>query len=755
LRKITGAVITGAASLSCTFSAGTLAHDATIRWTRFGVPHVTAEDYASLGYGYGYVMAQDRLCLLADRIISLRGERSRAYGADGQAVIGFLPATNLNSDLFHRVQLSDASVEAAMGRLLDDTRDLSRGYAAGFNRYLRALKPQDRDALCPGAPLPEMRESDVVRAMMSIGTLWKAFHIGPFAESSVWGRAPAKSVAVSIQESALGPGIGSNAWAYGGDATRTGSSIVVANPHSRWRGHWLSLHQLHLTIPGELDVAGADFAGLPFPVVGFNADVAWSIEAPSTVSYFVLQLMKVEEGASARYTLDGESKPLALRPVAVEVKQADGSVRRESFPIAYSELGPLYRLPAMPGRPAGWYAVTDAGDGNAAGLDQFLAVARARDVAAFTRAVEDHRGLGAHLIAGDRHGSALYIESGPLLDVDDASLSACRVAGGAFNVLDGTRSSCSGRASTGEPKLLKAEKVPTLTTRGIVQNTNDSYRFSIHGRHVTGYSRLLGDPGSEPLDLRMPMSEKRMTEISADGAVTGDEAMSVVFDNRNYAAETWLDDILAPCAAEGGSSAAEVRRGCEILKAWDRRNEAWSRGALLFGEVWQRAQKVPGLYSSPFDIARPFAKREIATTGEVRTALLAAVADAVKSLAALKLTGAEPWGTLLAARGAETKVPLHGGPDGEGVLNALEGVGLGSDGYAAVGGGTDYLQLVRWESGKPVASVVLAHGQSDDPKSPHFSDQLALYSGKQLVRLPYTEAEIAADPQLRTLRLSD
>jgi acyl-homoserine-lactone acylase len=504
-------------------------------------------------------------------------------------------------------------------------------------------------------------------------------------------------------------------------------------------------------------VAGADFAGLPFPVVGFNADLAWSIEAPSTVSYFVLQLMKVEEGASPRYAIDGGSKPLTLRPVSVEMKQADGSLRRESFPIAWSELGPLYRLPAMPGRPAGWYAITDAGDGNAAGLDQFLAVARSKDVAAFTRAVESHRGLGAHLIAGDRHGNALYIESGPLLDIDDTALTGCRLAGEriAFNVLDGSRSSCSVRASTGEPKLLKADEFPTLTTRGIVQNTNDSYRFSIHGRHVKGYSRLLGNPDAEPLDLRMPMSDKRMQEISADGRVTADEAMNVVFDNRNYAAETWLDDILAACAAAEGSSAADVRRGCEILKAWDRRNEAQSRGALLFGEVWQRAQKVPGLYSTPFDIARPFAKRAIATTGEVRAGLIAAVADAVKSLSALELTGAEPWGTLLAARGPRGKVPLHGGPDGEGVLNALEGVDLGSEGYAAVGGGTDYLQLVRWESGRPVADVVLAHGQSDDPRSPHFSDQLSLYSSKQLVRLPYTEAEIAADPQLTTLKLSD
>jgi hypothetical protein len=40
-------------------------YSARIRRTEYGIPHVTATDYGSLGYGYGYAFAQDDLCVMA------------------------------------------------------------------------------------------------------------------------------------------------------------------------------------------------------------------------------------------------------------------------------------------------------------------------------------------------------------------------------------------------------------------------------------------------------------------------------------------------------------------------------------------------------------------------------------------------------------------------------------------------------------------------------------------------------------------
>ena len=42
--------------------AATPAYQVEIRRTALGIPHLKADDWGSLGYGYGYVQAQDNLC---------------------------------------------------------------------------------------------------------------------------------------------------------------------------------------------------------------------------------------------------------------------------------------------------------------------------------------------------------------------------------------------------------------------------------------------------------------------------------------------------------------------------------------------------------------------------------------------------------------------------------------------------------------------------------------------------------------------
>ena len=70
-------------------------YSAEIRRASHGVPHITAKDMGSLGFGEGYAFAQDHLCSLADQVVKVRGERARYFG----------PGENnrhLNSDIAFR-----------------------------------------------------------------------------------------------------------------------------------------------------------------------------------------------------------------------------------------------------------------------------------------------------------------------------------------------------------------------------------------------------------------------------------------------------------------------------------------------------------------------------------------------------------------------------------------------------------------------------------------------------------------------------
>lgn len=397
-----------------------------VRRTQYGLVHVKADDHQSLGYGYGYAVAQDQLCLLSDRVRTLRGERSARFGSDGQALVGFLPLSNLASDLFYRVQLSDAEVEAAWAQLSPDAKGLAEGYAKGFSRYVRDMPANERSAACNGVEPSTMKASDVVRATMQIGSLWKAFLVAPYGITSRWEDLASANNAQPLNVVPNGAGA-SNAWAFGANATGTGSAIMVANPHTNWQNHWLLMHQVHLTIPGKLDVMGADFIGLPVPLTGFTRDIAWSMEAPSSVTYPLAVAVNLQTGAKPAVVVDGVARPLERKRVVIPVRQANGRVQAQNVDVPVSHLGPLYKLPAQGTRPAGWYAVTDPNVANARGIDQMLALAKAKNVAEFETAVAAHRGITAHLIAGDRKGGALYIESGPLLDASDTALRACGI----------------------------------------------------------------------------------------------------------------------------------------------------------------------------------------------------------------------------------------------------------------------------------------------------------------------------------------
>jgi acyl-homoserine-lactone acylase len=52
-----------------------------------------------------------------------------------------------------------------------------------------------------------------------------------------------------------------------------------------------------------------------------------------------------------------------------------------------------------------------------------------------------------------------------------------------------------------------------------------------------------------------------------------------------------------------------------------------------------------------------------------------------------------------------------------------------------------------------VADALLVYGQSSHRASPHATDQLPLFAAKQWIRLPFTPAQVAADPAFAEIRL--
>jgi acyl-homoserine lactone acylase PvdQ len=125
--------------------------DAVIVRTRFGIPHVKAADYASLGYGAGYAFAEDNVCLLADDVVTVTGERSKYFGPGAKTVVSFAETRNLDSDAFFKTVLDGPTLLAAFEKTSPEYQASVRGYVAGYNHYLKTRGSSGLPLPCRGA----------------------------------------------------------------------------------------------------------------------------------------------------------------------------------------------------------------------------------------------------------------------------------------------------------------------------------------------------------------------------------------------------------------------------------------------------------------------------------------------------------------------------------------------------------------------------------------------------------------------------
>ncbi len=105
-------------------SAANGGSDTEIRWTSYGIPHVKANDWESLGYGFAYATATDAVCVIAQDIVMINSNLSVYMGAENG---------NYESDVFHRAVLTSDKLQRFALAQPDDSSRFAKGYVAGYN----------------------------------------------------------------------------------------------------------------------------------------------------------------------------------------------------------------------------------------------------------------------------------------------------------------------------------------------------------------------------------------------------------------------------------------------------------------------------------------------------------------------------------------------------------------------------------------------------------------------------------------------
>jgi acyl-homoserine-lactone acylase len=391
------------------------ARTATIQRTANGVPHISAPDPETLAYAMAYAYAQDNVCMTADQLVTVRGERARWFGGATPGLLARRMFPNEQIDLFIAAHMDDAALERAWMGASAESQAMARGAVAGYNRYL-ADQAGKLPAACNSQPwvkpmsMAEFRRQGELTAVQAATAALADAVLGakpPAAAKS--SAAPTEPVnladaADAMREAGLlDSPLGSNAWAFGKDTTANGSGLLLGNPHFPWAGvnrFW----QVHLTIPGNLDVMGVGIGSFPGVTIGFNKDVAWS-HTVSTGKRFTLHELTLVPGNPTSYLIDGKPEKMTSRTVSVPARAADGSQQTKSATLWSTRWGPVVVLPraGLNWTASTAYALKDANLGNVRATDAALGFARARNVQERARGHEEHRdALGQHPRCGPK-----------------------------------------------------------------------------------------------------------------------------------------------------------------------------------------------------------------------------------------------------------------------------------------------------------------------------------------------------------------
>jgi acyl-homoserine-lactone acylase len=768
----------GAAPRPVQVAADPPAYDATVQITAHGIPHITADDWGSLGYGSGYAVAASSICNLADTLLTARGERSKYLGPDARYDDQVsLDATNLDVDAFVTDLHNRHVVEDLLGSPAGPSaraKQMVEGYVAGINRWLRDNTVTD----------PACAGDEWITPTTTALDLWYGVYMANLLASSgvflsdIVGadpatlddpglpidlpdlpttRAEAREYAKKVDRDALLKALGhdtdfgSNATAIGGDDSSTHRGMLLGNPHFPWVGRY-KFTQQHLTIPGQYDVAGASLIGSPVVNIGWNKDVAWSHTVSTAYRFTPYEYFTPVPG-STYLTANGLLKKAEHRFVSVQVRKADGSIGTVQEDLYRTPQGYVIDSPSMlmGWTPASFWAIRDANAEHLRTIDTFLGMGEATDVRDLLRRQDAGGGMPwVNTTAADRNGDVLYADHSVVPNVTDAKAALCMTPVG--RVLDQVAGlpGLNGALANGackwgtdpeaqRPGIFGDSHLPDVVTRTWVMNANDSYWTPNDTIRLEGYPHIIGCEKCVRT-MRTRMVQQYVVDRLKVGKETPATLRGHEHENRVRAAEVMRQDgkLDEVCDKTGETEA------CAVLKAWDGHSDIDSVGTHLFEAFVTRAPTGSALWSVPFSAKDPLnTPRGLRTTAKVVAAMQAAI-DAVRDAG---VPFDATWGSLQVAgdRGAPA-IPLGGG-DGDlaGNANALASRGplANADHYKAITYGSSHIQSVAFlPGGRVLPLTILTYSQYEDPASPWSSDQTRLFSREKWVRFAWTPEEI-------------
>lgn len=530
----------------------------------------------------------------------------------------------------------------------------------------------------------------------------------------------------------------SNNWTVSGARTASGHALLAGDPHldlslpSVW-------YEVHLVVPGEFDVYGVTFPGVPGIVIGFNRNLSWSFtNTGADVMDFYEETLD-DPSAPLRYMLDGEWRDLGIRVEAYRGKRGE---LLATDTIYSTHRGPIRRV-GNRNLSMRWTVLETSTE--VAALD---GVMRASSVEEWRAAMRLFRAPAQNGVAADVDGNIGLQSFGWYpLRADD---------GNGLLIRDGTTSA---------------------------SDWQGEWEFADYPGAVNPEQGYLASANQEPIDPRAnatflgadwysPWRAIRINELlRGNESVTPDDMRSYQTDPGSARARYFLPFLIG--AVSGNGSGQDAVRARDILSGWNAEYTKDSKEAVLFEWTMDRLRDLtwdelaPGgegrrvatpeesiLWSLMHDPENPWWDRMATEQVEVRDVTIAAAMGRAYSDALARFGEfSEAWRWENIGQ-ANIEHLIRSNPLSRFGIPVQAGIGTLGAWSRSGKHGPSWRMVV--EMGPEVrAWVTYPGGQSGNPTSPYYDDRIEQWSVGELdeIMFPRTVSDLPAENILATIRM--
>ncbi len=666
------------------------AYQAEIRRDDWGIAHIKGHSDADAVYGMIYAQAEDDFNRIEMNYLTNLG---RSAEAEGESAIW--------SDLRQRLWIDPADLQAQYAKSPPWLRALMQGWAAGLNQYL--------------ADHPEVHPKVITHFEPWMALSFSEGSIGGDIENVPLSQLEAfytgRQVALTANERGLEfkEPLGSNGFAIGPSHSANGHPLLLINPHTSF----FFRSELQVESDAGLHAYGAVTWGQFFVYQGFNEAAGW-MHTSSTVDNIdeFTESTFARPGGGFAYHYGKQVLPVSQKRITLAYRRADGTMGNRTFTTYATRHGPIARADG------GKWVATALMNRPVAALQQSFLRTKVHSIAEFKKVAALAANSSNDTLFADSKGEfALFLPQ------------FMPIRSGRF---DYTKPVDGSNPATDWHGFHTLASLPQVVNpaNGWVFNVNDGpwWGAGKDSPKQAAYPRYFDSEG------RQPRTQHAIAVLSARPTFTLDSLVEAAYDPWMPSFAGMIPGLVAAQARHPHPARAEA---VALLGKWDNRwslTSAETSLAVFWGEaLWDRGQKAAP--AQGINVADWMAK---ASDEDQLAALDSAMARLKTDFGSWQV----PWGEINRYQRNDASIvqtfddakPSVGVPFASAQWGSLAAFGAkrypGTKRYYGTYGNS-FVAAV--EFGPRVrARAITAGGESGDPASPHFGDQVGRYAAGNL-----------------------